>query len=200
MYGPVTLKIDGEMNFYRSARRTPLAWPTTWGAGGAATTLPNFGSEKIRTKKIEKKLKFLFFVAISKTRPVFYFDHFFRRRPPGPLVPSLIVGAPSTLPKFRGPISGPKKFGPQKSKKMLKFQFLVAISKTLAVFDFDHFFFVPDPPSAVVPSLLVGGTCDSAKVSGSNFGSEKIRTKKIEKKVEILIFRRDFKNAPGFRF
>ena len=61
-------------------------------------------------------------------------------------------------------------------------------------------FFCPRPPSPLVPSLLVGGTFDSAKIPGSNFGSEKIRTKKIQKKVEKLIFRCDFKNASGFSF
>ena len=36
MYGSITLKIDGEMKFYRSARSPPLAWPTTrWGGGGS---------------------------------------------------------------------------------------------------------------------------------------------------------------------
>ena len=28
MYGPVTFKMDGEMKFYRSARKPPSAWPT----------------------------------------------------------------------------------------------------------------------------------------------------------------------------
>ena len=56
-------------------------------------------------------------------------------------MPSLLVGgALSTLPKFRGPISRPKKSGPKKSKKKLKNQFFVAISKTRPVFHFDHFF------------------------------------------------------------
>ena len=79
MYVRVTLKIDGEMKFYRPARGPPLAWATP---GGAAThDSAKFRVQKIGTKKIEKKVDFLFFVAISKTRPVFDFDHFFRRRP-----------------------------------------------------------------------------------------------------------------------
>ena len=32
MYGPVTLKIDGEMKFYRLARGPPFAWATPRGA------------------------------------------------------------------------------------------------------------------------------------------------------------------------
>ena len=114
--------------------------------GGALPTPPKFwgpisGPKKSGPKKSKKRVNFLFFVAISKMRPVFDFDHFFRRRPLGPLVPSLLVGrALSTLPKVRGPISGLKKSGPKKSKKKLKNQFFVAISKTRLVFDFDHFF------------------------------------------------------------
>ena len=71
MYGPVTLEIDGEMKFYRSARRTPLAWPTTRGEGGAPTTLPNFGSEKIRTKKIQKKVETFVLRCDFKNAPSF---------------------------------------------------------------------------------------------------------------------------------
>ena len=59
MYGPVTLKIDGEMKFYCSVRAPPL--PGLPLGGGAPTTLPNFGSKKIRTKKIEKKVEILTF-------------------------------------------------------------------------------------------------------------------------------------------
>ena len=74
MNGPVTLEIDGEMKFYRSARRTPLTWPTTRGGGGGApTTLPNFGSEKIRTKKIAKKVEILIFRRDFKNAPGFRF-------------------------------------------------------------------------------------------------------------------------------
>ena len=73
MYGPVTLEIDGEMIFYRLARRTPLAWLTTMGGGGAPRTLPNFGSEKIRTKKIEKKVEILIFRRDFKNAPGFRF-------------------------------------------------------------------------------------------------------------------------------
>ena len=124
MYGPVTLEIDGEMKFSRPARGPPLARATPRGAA----TQPR----KIGTPKIAKKVEF-FSVAVPKTRPVFNFDHFFRRRPPSPLV----------------------------------------------------------------PSLLVGGTFDSAKILGSNFESENIQTKKIEKKVEKSIFGCDFENAAG---
>ena len=135
MYGPVTLKIDGEMKFYRPACGPPLAWAAPRGAGHPRVCQIS-GPKKSGPKKSKKKLIFLFFVAISKPRPVFDFDHFFRRRPPGPLV----------------------------------------------------------------PSLMVGGTFDSAKIPGSNFGPEKIWTPKIEKKVENLIFCCGFKNASGFRF
>ena len=137
MYGPVTLKIDGEMKFYpRGAAtqesgkfrvqknqgqknrkkgwkfyfllrfqkgvwfsilttffianppRPTSAYPTSGGGTFDSAEIPgsNFGSEKIQTKKIQKKVEKLIFVAISKTRPVFNFDHFFRRRPPNPLV------------------------------------------------------------------------------------------------------------------
>ena len=69
MYGPVTLKIDGEMKFYRSACSPPLlGLPLGGGGGGAATT---FGSEKIRTKKIGKKFVILIFRRDFKNTPGF---------------------------------------------------------------------------------------------------------------------------------
>ena len=74
MYGPVTLEIDGEMKFYRSARSPPLpGLPLGGREGGAPTTLPNFGSEKIRTKKIEKKVEILIFRRDFKNAPGFRF-------------------------------------------------------------------------------------------------------------------------------
>ena len=74
MYGPAILEIDGEMKFYRSARRNPLTWPTTRGGGAEApTTLPNFGSEKIRTNRIEKKVEILIFRRDFKNAPSFRF-------------------------------------------------------------------------------------------------------------------------------
>ena len=162
MYGPVTLEIDGEMKFSRPACGPPLAWAAPRGAGHPRLCQIS-GPKKSGPKKSKKKLKFLFFVAVSKTRPVFDFDHFFRRRSPGPLVPTLLVGGGlSTLPKFRGPISGPTKSGPKKSKKKLNFLFFVASSKTRPPFDFDHFF-CRRSPSPLVPSLLVGGAFDSVK-------------------------------------
>ena len=50
-------------------------------------------------------------------------------------------------------------------------------------------FSVADPPrlTSAYPTSG-GGTFDSAKIPGSNFGSEKIQTKKIEQKVEIFSF------------
>ena len=77
MYVPVTLEIDGEMKFYRPARGPPLARATLRGT----RLCQILGAKKLRPKKSKKKLIFLFFVAISKTRPIFDFDHFFRRRP-----------------------------------------------------------------------------------------------------------------------
>ena len=61
MYGPVTLKLDGEMKFYRPACGPPLGLGYAPLGGPPPTTLPNFGSEKIGTKKIEKKDYFLIF-------------------------------------------------------------------------------------------------------------------------------------------
>ena len=53
MYGPVTLKIDGEMKFDRPARGRPLAWATP---GGAAThDSAKFRVRKNRDQKNRKK-------------------------------------------------------------------------------------------------------------------------------------------------
>ena len=71
MYGTVTLEIDGEMKFYRLARSPAL--PGLPLVGEAPTTLPNFGSEKIRTKKIEKKVEILIFRRDFKNAPGFRF-------------------------------------------------------------------------------------------------------------------------------
>ena len=58
MYGPVTLEIDGEMKFYRSARSPLLPGLPL---GGPPTALPNFRSEKFWTEKIEENVQILIF-------------------------------------------------------------------------------------------------------------------------------------------
>ena len=66
--------------------------PSLLVGGGTFDCAEISGPKKSAQKKSQKKLKFSFFVAVSKTRPVFNFDHFFRLRPPSPLVPRLLLG------------------------------------------------------------------------------------------------------------
>ena len=71
IYGPVTLKIDGEMKFYRSARNPPLPDLPLGGGGGGTHDSAKFRIRKNRDQKNQKKVEILIFCRDFKNAPGF---------------------------------------------------------------------------------------------------------------------------------